>query len=337
MTEFLNALKADLLDRRMLPLVVLVVLALVGAIGYAALGGGSSSPAAVATNSAPVHAKGISISQAPANPNEAISETTNGATVQRKGHAHNPFSPLPGSTVSLTTASSSKTSSSSTTTASGGAGGTSTKATGKSESGSTTLSSGSTPPSKPSKPSTPSKPRPVYNVDLLLGVLPAGTAPQSAVLTPFANVKLLSPLPSAKQPLLIFRGVTAGGKSAAFTLVGEAIIHGNATCLPSTTKCELILLKPGQTEQLEYLPQEGQLVTYELRLVSIAQAKATSASLKRAGARESKVGRSLLGQAGLKALGGLRYSQTAGVLVFPRHRASAARAHAALAGADGKR
>jgi hypothetical protein len=175
----------------------------------------------------------------------------------------------------------------------------------------------------------------VYNVAVLFGVLPAGTAPQNAQLTPYANVKLLTPLPSATQPLVIFRGVTAGAKSAAFTLVGEVIIHGNATCLPSTTQCALILLKPGQTEQLEYLTQAGQLVTYELRVTSIAQAKASTASLKRAKASESKAGRALLGQAGLRALGGLRYSQTAGVLVFPQRRASAAHAHAAVQGVHG--
>jgi hypothetical protein len=172
-------------------------------------------------------------------------------------------------------------------------------------------------------------------VAVLFGVLPPGTAPLNAPLTPHANLKLLAPLPSAKQPLVIFRGVTAGGKSAAFTLVGELIIHGNAACLPSTTQCALILLKPGQAEQLEYLPPEGVPVTYELRIASIAQAKASAASLKRASASESKAGRALLGAAGLRALGGLRYSQTAGVLVFPRGHASAARAHAAVQGLHG--
>jgi hypothetical protein len=167
-------------------------------------------------------------------------------------------------------------------------------------------------------------------VTVLFGVLPPGTAPLNALLTHHANLKLLAPLPSAKQPLVIFRGVTAGGKSAAFTLVGELIIHGNATCLPSTTQCALILLKPGQTEQLEYLPPEGVPVVYELRVASIAPAKASAASLKRARASESKAGRALLGATGLRALGGLRYSQTAGVLVFPRRHASAARAHAAV-------
>jgi hypothetical protein len=328
MTEFLNAVKADLLDRRMLPLLVLVGVALAGALGYAVLGGGSSGSAPITATAQPVHVTGITVSQAPPNPNEAAAETTNGAPVQRRGLAHNPFSLLPAQRLALATATSNKTSSSSTTSAGGT---TTTKTSAKSESGSTTPSTGASTPTTPSKPS-PSKPKTVYDVAVLFGELPAGTAPLNALLTPYTNLKLLTPLPSAKQPLVIFRGVTARGKSAAFTLVGEVIIHGSAKCLPSTTQCALILLKAGQAEQLEYLPPQGPPVTYELRVASIAQAKATAASLKRASASESKAGRAILGPVGLRALGGLRYSQSAGVLVFPRRRASVARAHAAVLG-----
>jgi hypothetical protein len=316
MTGFLNSIKADLLER--LPLAVALSLALAGGVVYAVLGGESTATPPPVT-SPRVHATGIAVTPAPANPNQPVAETTNGSAVQRGGYARNPFRPLPGASAAVTT-STSKTSSSTPT------------ASTKAPSGKSTPSSGTTAPTTPatpSKPSAPSKPKTVYNVAVLFGVLPPGTAPASAQLTPYLNMKLLAPLPSAKQPLVIFRGVMAGGKSVAFTLVGELIIHGSATCLPSTTQCELILLKPGQSEQLEYLPQDGQLVTYELRVASIAQAKASSASLKRARVSESKVGRALLGRAGLQALGGLRYSQTAGVLVFPRRRALAARAHGA--------
>jgi hypothetical protein len=330
MTEFLNAVKADLLDRRMLPLLALVGVALLAALGYAVLGSGSSASTPITATSKPVHVTGITVSQAPTNPNEVAAETTNGAPVQRRGVAHDPFSLLPAQRVAVVTATSSKASSSSTTTTTSGGGTSTTKTSAKSESGSSTPSTGSTTPTTPAKPPAPSKPKTVYDVAVLFGVLPPGTAPLNAPLTRHANLKLLAPLPSAKQPLLIFRGVTAGGKSAGFTLVGELIIHGNATCLPSTTQCALILLKAGQSEQLEYLPPEGVPVTYELRVASIAQAKASAASLKRAGGSESKAGRALLGAAGLRALGGLRYSQSAGVLVFPRRHASAARAHAAV-------
>ena len=169
---------------------------------------------------------------------------------------------------------------------------------------------------------------------VLFGVLPAGAAAGSAQLTPYENLKLLTPLPGAKQPLIVFRGVTAGGKSATFTLVGEAILHGQAKCLPNAERCEAIDLRAGQSELLEYLPPEGQTVTYELKLVSIASGKASSAAVKSVLGDESKVGRELLIHAGLQAIPDLSYSSQAGVLVFTAHHAFAASAHGAEARAS---
>ena len=99
------------------------------------------------------------------------------------------------------------------------------------------------------------------------GTLPPGITPETAQLTPFTNLKLQTPLPSAQQPLLVFRGVTAKGKSATFTLVGEAILPGTGACLPSATQCEAVDLKPGETEQLRYLAPDGQATIYELRVL----------------------------------------------------------------------
>ena len=83
MTEFLNSLKADLLDRRLLPLLALAGALLVAAVAYAVLGGGSSSsrPTGLAPKSA-VPA-GISVTESKANPAESVAETTSGASVQR--------------------------------------------------------------------------------------------------------------------------------------------------------------------------------------------------------------------------------------------------------------
>jgi hypothetical protein len=163
-------------------------------------------------------------------------------------------------------------------------------------------------------------------------VFPVGATAQTAQLTPYENLRLLAPLPSAKQPLIVFRGVTAGGKSAIFTLVSEAILHGNATCRPSATQCEAIDLQAGQAEQLEYLSATGQTVTYELRIVSIVSGEATSAAVKSVLRNESKAGREVLSHAGLDAVPGLRYSAQAGVLVFAGHRLFGAHAHAAARG-----
>ncbi|HYM55839.1 MAG TPA: hypothetical protein VES97_10780, partial [Solirubrobacteraceae bacterium] len=175
------------------------------------------------------------------------------------------------------------------------------------------------------KPSAPAKPTTVYHVAVLFGVVPAGMLPAEAQLTPYENLKLLRPLPSAKQPLVVFRGVTSGGKSATFTLVGEAILHGAAACLPRASQCQAIDLKPSQSEQLEYLAPNGEVVTYELRVVSIVAGKASAAGVKTVLRSESKAGRELLRRAGLVAVPGLHYSQV-GVLAFAAHRAFGAHA-----------
>jgi hypothetical protein len=321
MSDFLSTVKADLLDRRMLPLVVLVALALVAAIAYVVLDGGSSTGTQVAAVSrAPVTgSSGVAISQA--SPEKAVAEMTGGVSEQHHGTAHDPFSPLPEAKAKA--AASTKTTSTTASPSSGAASPT----TGMGSPSSSPSSSGGSSPTTPSTPSTPAKPKTektVYHVAVLFGALPAGVTPQTAQLTPFENLKLLAPLPSATQPLLVFRGVTAGGKSATFTLVSEAILHGQATCLPSTTQCEAIDLRSGETEQLEYVSAMGQPVTYELRIVSIDSSKASSAALKNLLRGESKAGRELLGHAGLDAIPDLRYSSQAGVLVFASHRAFAA-------------
>jgi hypothetical protein len=301
MSDFLNSLKADLLDRRLLPILALVGVALAAALAYAVLGGGGSTGETGATSTAPVATgvSGIAVSQSPANPEQPVAETTSGSSQQRGGPTRNPFTPLPGAKTTTTSASSTKTSSSST----------------SSSSGSSTKSAGGTTPATP-KPSTPAKPQTVYHVAVLFGVAPAGTPPQSLQLTPYENLKRLAPLPSSKAPLVVFRGVTAGGKSAIFTLVGEVILRGSAACLPSASQCQAIDLKPGQTEELEYLPASGPAITYQLKVVSITSSKATTAKAASVFHAESKAGRELLRHAGLQTLPGLRYSTDSGVLVF---------------------
>jgi hypothetical protein len=174
-------------------------------------------------------------------------------------------------------------------------------------------------------------------VAVLFGVVPAGTPINTATgLQPYASLKLQAPLP-AKSPVVIYRGVTTGGKSAAFTIYGEVILHGSAVCMPNAAQCTLIDLKPGQSEQLEYLDPNGNPVLYELRLVSISVLKASTAAVKGGVTIESRTGRELLRRAGLQALPGMHYSAQPGVIAIDARRPSAgaarARAHTALAGA----
>ena len=322
MTDFLNSLKADLLDRRLLPILALVAAGLVAAVAYVALGGGSTAGTPIPAPT-PIHTStGISVTPAPANPALAVAETTSGSSAQSRGRSHNPFNLLPADVKKAAPGSSTttKTTSTSGSTSTGSKSGSPSKGEAKAE----------TKPTTPSKPSTPPKPKTVYHLSALFGVVPPGVPASAAQLTPYESLKLLTALPSVGQPLIVFRGVMAGGKSALFTVVGETILHGSATCLPSPTQCQNLELKPGQTEQLEYLPVSGPSVTYELRVVSIKSSKASGATVSRIVHGESASGRELLRRAGLVGIPGLRYSSVVGVLTFARHAASVARAHVAL-------
>jgi hypothetical protein len=318
MNEFLGSLKADLTDRRLLPFVALVLAALIAAIAYVVLGGGSSAttPPASVSASATAGSTGLAVSQQ--NPEKAVAEVTNGDATQHHGSARNPFTPLPEPKAKKATVAPSATGSAgSSQTSSGASSPTSTTGSGSSSPTTTT-------PVAPTKPATPAKPKTVYHVAVLFGVPTTGTT-----LAPYENLKLMTPLPSAGQALIVFRGVTAGGKSATFTLVGEAILHGAGSCLPSASQCEAIDLRTGQTEQLEYLSASGQVTSYELKIVSITSEKASSAAFKDALHGVSKAGRELLSHDGLGAIPYLHLSATAGVLVFAGHGAFAARAHSA--------
>jgi hypothetical protein len=327
MTDFLNSLKADLLDRRVLPIVALVCVALVAGVGYAVLGGGSSTPpTAVATPTA-LLPTGIAVTQSPKNPDQPVAETTSGVSHQRGGNSRNPFAPLV-VPVKRIAAAPPATTGSSLTTSTGSGSSTPSSGTSSGGSGESTPSAPTT-PSKPSTPTKPAKPTTVYHVAVLFGEIPAGALPENAQLTPYENLKLLIPLPSAKQPLVVFRGVTTAGKSATFTLVGEAILHGSAACLPSSSQCQAIDLKPGQSEQLEYLTPSGGVLTYELRVVSIVASTASIARAKSVLHGESKAGREALRHAGLLTIPDLHYSSQVGVLVFAAHPARGARARMA--------
>jgi len=285
MNEFFSSIKADLLDRSRRPYLLVLSVALVAAIAYAALGGGGSSGIPVASTRSPseANAGGIPLSTAPKTA-DAASETYAGAA-SAQGGARNFFKPLPGSeTTSATSTASSPAGGSSTASGTATAASTGASSTGSSSgstSGSTSLTSpgsspqnGSTAPT-PSKPPKPPAPEKTYDVTFLFGV--ASPPPAISQLTPYDNVKRGLQLPSAQLPLVTFSGWTTNGASATFTLSGEAILHGSAACVPSPAQCTAIELKPGEAEQLEYVPTSGAPVNYELQVVSITPSGTTTA------------------------------------------------------------
>jgi hypothetical protein len=268
MRTFLHSLRADLSDRRVLPLVVALCVALVAALGYAVLGGyGSSSTPAPATAVAPTSAasSGVSVTQVTLGANKAVSETTSGVS-RAQSNVSNPFKPLPAPKAKSSSTGGSKSAGG---TSQSGAGGSS------SSSGSSPSSSGSQPaPAKEQgKPASqkPKQPATVYDASVEFGLAASGA--QAAQLKSYENLKVSTSIPSAKSPVVVFKGVTSTGKTAKFELAGEILVHGPAQCLPSAQQCLAIGLRVGQSEQLEYLPGNGAAVLYELKLTGVSRAK----------------------------------------------------------------
>ena len=334
MNELFSSIRADLTDRRLLPVVALVGACLVAAVAYAVLGGSSSaggpgSPVGVPNVTPP---SGIAVTGT--TPEHAVAETTDGFKEQSSGKARNPFSPLPGSGSTSTTAKTASAGSSAGSSSGSGSGGSTEAGGSTTETGSSGGTETKTEPQTKKK--TQTAPKTVYDVAIEFGTLPPGITPETAQLTPFTKLKLQTPLPNATTTVLVFRGVTAKGRSATFSIVGEAFPAGTGVCLPSPVQCEAVDLKPGATEQFSVYNADGSSTIYELRVLTIAaEKKAAKSNAKSAraasvsGWQVSKAGWELLRKAGRLALPFLRYSSQPGVLVFaPRH-ASAAHARSA--------
>ena len=322
-TDFFSSLKEDLFSKRLLPFLVVLGVVLVAAVAYAVLGGGSSSSPTPVTASVPAGASAavgdVAVSQAPANPNQPISETTEGTSKQHHGIAHDPFTPLP--EAKKASASSTSSSSSAATTPSAG-------------STPSAPSSGGTTPTTP-KETTPARPKVYvhYHVTAQLGVVPVvaeGAPAQAAQLKTYKDMALDEPLPDKANPQLVFLGVVLRtGKEALFGLTGAAILHGSGSCQPSATQCQAIDLQVGQSETLEVVEADGSTVTYELKLASIDKTTSTAstARVRDAFRAQAKAARELARRA--PKLSELRYSPWGGGFVFAGHPAFAAHAHAA--------
>jgi len=275
---FLNSLKADLLERRLRAVLVLLTAALIGAVAYAVMGGsGSATAPPQGLPSASPGVSGITPVAVAPSANQAVAETTSGSPQQREGSGRNPFTPLPGATSALAGSSSKSNSKSPGSPASASSHAGASSGAGKSTSGSSTGS----PAPAAKKPAPAAKPHPVFHVAVLFGEVPAGTPPQKAQLTPYENLKPKQKLPSSQRPVLAFNGVTAPGRRAAFKLVGEVLLRGTTACLPSPTQCQQIALAKGQRVEFEYLPPSGAPVVYELQVVSITSSKASAAAVRR--------------------------------------------------------
>jgi hypothetical protein len=286
---------SDLVDRRLWPVALALVAALVAV--PVLLGGGSSTPAPAApvANATPATA---GTAQA------AISVSTpSTARKNRPGAVRNPFIQHKA-----------KATSDSTTNAPADTGGT--PVTGGVPSGVGGGGGGISTPSFPSVPTIPGPSKPSTVKDVWRVNLRFGEAGDQKV---HHDIPRLTPLPSATDPFFVFLGILSDGKTAVFLISSDATATGDGKCKPSPTQCDTIEMRAGDTEFFDVAQGNAGVVQYELDLLKVIHDKVRStAAAAKASRRVSTDGKNVVHE--LKAEGDQSvdryiYSYKRGVLV----------------------
>jgi hypothetical protein len=245
-------LYADLRDRHLLPLVALLIVAIVAApILLGSSGGKKQPPVAVAPSSAGGETNDSSFTVVPAARGLA-------SPAKRLGHRHalDPFRIDAGAAPETETSSGSTSSSggetSSPESSSGeGSAGASSESTGSGSGAAESTGAESSPATHPESTTTTTENVTVqhevvgYTVDLEAG------APGE--LTEQTEVEQMTKLPSAKNPVVLFVGLSQDDKRALFLMTSKVTAYyGSVKCAVDKQACQMVELKPGHSASFGY-------------------------------------------------------------------------------------
>ena len=324
----LRNLVNELVERRLWPVALLLVVALVAV--PLLLAKPSSSADDDGTSGVPAPAAAAAAAQLPGEPVVSVAPADE-PNAPLRGHEKDPFRQQHVPAASTATASSATSSGSPSTGAGGTSGG-----SGTAPSPGGGGSPGGTPAPAP-------RTYTYASIDVRFGK--AGLP-----LHAHDDVPRLSPLPGPMKPIVVFMGMRADHATAVFLVSTDVHAQGDGRCVPSKKTCEAIELRRGQTALLDWTDPDGSVAQYELDLVDVTLHETTSKAVAdRAYARTSRVGRLLLdasvrdsstqsgGDAPVPPLHvPFRYAPQRGVLhiaPWASRRARTARAHGATSGA----
>jgi hypothetical protein len=137
------------------------------------------------------------------------------------------------------------------------------------------------------------------------------------------DIPRLTPLPSATNPFFIFLGVLSDHKTAVFLISSDATATGDGTCKPSPTQCDQIEMRAGDTEFFDVADGNAGVTQYELDLTKVFKSTVQGKAAAAKASRVSSDGKNVLDE--LKAdgqpIGYGRYIWSAkrGVLVRRHH------------------
>jgi hypothetical protein len=291
--SFLNDLIGDLREKRLVPVVVVLVGALIAVPVLLA----KPAPKSTAVASTPPPSGGVAAP--PGLPVVSVAATA--TNVRLRGKARDPFGQHAGRSPKVTNSTSSTTTSSSAGgggSASAGGGGSSTKATGGTSGGATPGTGRSGSPAPGPEPTIPlPKPPPT----------PPGLTATEAyhVTVEITNgrggvdkldpLQRLSILPSAQQPLLVELGVLDGGHRVLFVLQHGAVVSGPGHCVPGPIDCQILSLGQDQVETISQRAASGVFEVAAFAVTGISADHYSSAAAARAArAKVSAAGQRLL-------------------------------------------
>jgi hypothetical protein len=150
------------------------------------------------------------------------------------------------------------------------------------------------------------------------------------------DVTRLTPLPSATDPFFVFIGVLEDHKTAVFLISSDATATGDGTCKPNPTQCDTIEMKAGDTEFFDVAEGNAGVVQYELDLIKVFHDKVTGkAAAAKAARKVNKDGKNIVQELkaeGDKSMGRYIYSYKRGVLVRRHASRAVATANASSTG-----
>jgi hypothetical protein len=302
----IHSLISDLREKRLWPVAVALLVALIAVPLVLSSGGNSNAPVAQ------LPPAGASSAPVPALP--AVSVTTTPSHARLTGRQRNPFTQQVKSTSSKSKSGSSSSSSksksssgsstTSSTTPSGGA-------TSGSVGGSTT-----TVTTTPAITTTPTPAAPTALTDTQAYHVTISMSTPAAGLYTIDPVQRLSLLPSTQQPLLIELGVLRGGHRVLFVVQPGTLVRGPGRCTPGPIDCEIVSLAPNEIEWLGTSGPSGIAGVGLMAVTGISAADyPSSAAADRARADASAPGRALLSKSTFSALSLFEYRPSLGALV----------------------
>jgi hypothetical protein len=235
--KFFGDVVYDLRSRGLLPVVILVGVAMVAVPVLISRGGGSSSASlqpTAGTMKTPPEIERAVVSYAPPGVRD-YKKRLNDLTA--KDPFHQQFAPSAAAQSKLQ----------STVPVQADSGGVSSSSTSSSSAVSSAPSSGGSSGSDTSSGTTKTRRYYFYSVaDLSVGDV---TQPP----TRHKKIKAFTPLPDQVAPVMIYLGSSVDGKQAYFSISKSVTqITGPGSCSPSPTDCSLLVLRPGQAEDMVY-------------------------------------------------------------------------------------